>query len=208
MGCDIDTVIEVRVGGKWCSVYHLGDETKDEPVETTSEWEARNQWGIPENKGAGVFARLMTEEEREVERSARLPEYGGRDYALFGLLGNVRNKLGVKPIAMPRGVPDDSPRKGKHHGWDEHDENHSHTWFTLAELLAFSWSTVPVFDDALAGYGANHYYQKREHLDAARAEYATHQDFIDGEFADYLDALKDKLRAAPEDIRILMSWDQ
>lgn len=50
-----------------------------------------------------------------------------RSYAMFGFLAGVRNYSAVEPLSEPRGVPD---------GWDEPRGYHSHSWFTIEELLA------------------------------------------------------------------------
>jgi len=77
--------------------------------------------------------------------------YTGRNYELFSVLADVRNENragnifdptmvyamrdGLRPIAMPRGVPDDASK-----GWQKEvrewgDDLHSVSWFTLTELL-------------------------------------------------------------------------
>lgn len=74
--------------------------------------------------------------------------YDGRNYDLFGMLANVRNGWGFagcdtgdgfKPIAMPKGVPDDASdyylRKVEEWGCD----GHSHSWLTIRELLEYDW---------------------------------------------------------------------
>lgn len=94
---------------------------------------------------------------QRVERSINLTEnFGGdrrslvlgwgdtRNYDAFAMLANVRNGYGFagvdtgegfEPIAMPKGLPSDA-------SWEVHEEaddwgvdGHSHTWFTLRELL-------------------------------------------------------------------------
>ena len=67
-----------------------------------------------------------------------------RDYDLFAVLGNVRNGSGFAgcdtgdgfdSISDGRGVPDDISDEAREALSDEH----SATWFTLAEILAFDW---------------------------------------------------------------------
>lgn len=56
-----------------------------------------------------------------------------RNYLLFARLAGVRNdNRGVTPLFADRGAPEGEPL------WDE-DWCHSHTWATLAELLAADW---------------------------------------------------------------------
>lgn len=78
----------------------------------------------------------------------------GRNYAQFAILANVRNgrrlmNLGdgretdggeqFKPIAMPRGLPDDVSAEvlAESESWGV--DGHSHSWLTLRELVEFDW---------------------------------------------------------------------
>ena len=74
--------------------------------------------------------------------------YNGRNYNLFAILANVRNGRGFAgcdtgdgfiPIDMPRGLPIDvSPQvDNESNGWGV--DGHSHSWFTLEELLEYDW---------------------------------------------------------------------
>ncbi|MGB0972172.1 MAG: hypothetical protein ACPGVG_14615 [Mycobacterium sp.] len=69
---------------------------------------------------------------------------GGRCYGLFALLAGVRNRAGVKPIAEPRGIPDDCDARIRDLGVEWGGDGHSHSWLTLAEILAFDWTAVRV----------------------------------------------------------------
>lgn len=59
-----------------------------------------------------------------------------RNYALFGLLADVRNYWDITPIAQPRGVPEDASSvwRGVVDYWDR--DLHSMSWFTYDELKA------------------------------------------------------------------------
>ena len=73
--------------------------------------------------------------------------YNGRSYFLFALLANVRNGYGEKalvPFSKPRGLPDNiSPEvKKRYIKWK--GDGHSHSYFTIDELLGFDWDkTTP-----------------------------------------------------------------
>lgn len=75
----------------------------------------------------------------------------GRNYELFAVLADVRNfgwggdvdyADGDKrtPIAAPRGLPDDVSTEVRKDSdsWD--CDGHSHSWFTLRELLEYDWN--------------------------------------------------------------------
>lgn len=66
--------------------------------------------------------------------------YHGRCYTLFSVLADVRNESGkyrIKPICEPKGLPDDVTEPVKA-CWD--CDGHSHSWHTLADLLAYDWT--------------------------------------------------------------------
>lgn len=74
--------------------------------------------------------------------------YGGRNYGLFSILANVRNGYGTagadtgdgyKPIAMPRGNPDDASPEYMAKVEDYGPDGHSHTYHTLKDLLDYDW---------------------------------------------------------------------
>lgn len=61
-----------------------------------------------------------------------------RNYKLFGLLAGVRSDE-PNPLAQGRGLPEDVTAKVAQF----HEDNHSLTWFTVAEVMAYDW-TLPV----------------------------------------------------------------
>lgn len=77
------------------------------------------------------------------------PDWEGRNYDLFAILGNVRNGsgfAGVKtgdgfvPLTDHRGVPDDASDEVRKLADDGCDHSHSHC--TVAELIAYDWTRV------------------------------------------------------------------
>lgn len=62
--------------------------------------------------------------------------YDGRNYNLFAILAGVRNRHDILPISDPRGLPPDVSKEVE----GEADGDHSHSWLTLAELMAFDWT--------------------------------------------------------------------
>jgi hypothetical protein len=66
--------------------------------------------------------------------------YDDRNYFLFAILADVRNGYGIEPLSEPRGVPADScyPIKYIVNEWE--GDGHSHSYFTLKELLDVDWS--------------------------------------------------------------------
>lgn len=80
-------------------------------------------------------------------------EYGGplrgpleeRNYELFGLLAGVRSN-NFRPLFEGRGLPEDrSPEAIAYNGWE-----HSHSFFTLAELLEIDLSEVSTVETRMS----------------------------------------------------------
>lgn len=124
MGCDIHMFVERREGGAWV---------------TADKWHPD-----PENPGRMSIYKWG-------EGLARLagPIYSDRNYDLFAILANVRNGRGFAgcdtgdgfvPIAKPRGVPEDACSEYQAAVEDWAGDGHSHSYFTVAELLAYDWT--------------------------------------------------------------------
>jgi|SRR5882672_1565310 len=73
----------------------------------------------------------------EIKWNDRL--YNGRNYALFGVLAGVRDRSQLL-ISRPRGLPKDISLEVRKRSDDYGSDGHSHSWLTLAELLAYDWS--------------------------------------------------------------------
>ncbi len=78
--------------------------------------------------------------------------YKGRDYFLFSILADVRNDDTVVPISYPRGIPDDPsyPYKLISENWD--GDGHSHSYFTLEELLNVDWDKYNTDEYGVDGF--------------------------------------------------------
>lgn len=130
MGCDIHFYVE-----KWTSSNNyegprdlsedrnqkLNEVLEDTPTHfrwvSADKWEEDDgEWGVPYNS----------------------EYYSGRNYGLFSILADVRGR--EVPIDEPRGIPDDASTGYKYicEQWD--GDGHSHSYFTLKELLEVDWS--------------------------------------------------------------------
>jgi hypothetical protein len=121
MGCDI----------------HLYVEKKDE----TGKWISADKW-TPDP---------CVEEDEEPRMWVHWDDrfYRNRNYDLFTILADVRNRrgfagcvtgTGFNPISVPRGIPEDASPEVKRESdhWD--GDGHSHSWLTIAELKAYDWT--------------------------------------------------------------------
>ena len=85
------------------------------------------------------FEKYEDEKEWEI-----VPIYDDRNYALFATLANVRNYGENTPISEPRGLPKDVHKITKQLADDWGIDGHSHSYFTLRELLSYI-DTAPIF---------------------------------------------------------------
>lgn len=131
MGCDIHFYVE-----RWTSSNNYGgprdlsddrEQKLSEVLEDTSKsrWVSADNWQI---------------EDGEWQIDWNDEYYGDRNYYIFGILADVRNDGGVEPIDYPKGIPDDASYGYlyKCEQWDS--DGHSHSYFTLDELLNVDWS--------------------------------------------------------------------
>lgn len=65
--------------------------------------------------------------------------YNGRNYYLFSILSGVRGD--VEPIAYRRGIPKDCSYGYLHMAKQWEGDAHSHSYFTLKELLEVDWDS-------------------------------------------------------------------
>lgn len=72
-----------------------------------------------------------------------------RHYRLFGLLAGVR-EYGIKPIASPRGFPDDASKSltDEYASW--YGDAHTASWLTLAELMNAARSHSDLLNDLVS----------------------------------------------------------
>lgn len=74
----------------------------------------------------------------------QVPLFSDRDYFLFATLADVRNYDSTPYISKPRGIPEDVTDNTycKIKEWGE--DGHSHSYFTLKELIDFANKNLPV----------------------------------------------------------------
>ena len=120
MGCDI----------------HLYVERQDE----TGRWIAVDEW----TRDAEDDNRLSLKDWQD-------GFYTGRNYGLFAILADVRNGQGFagiktgdgfNPIEPPRGLPVDCSPEVREYSEQWGVDGHSHSWFTVKELMAYDWTQV------------------------------------------------------------------
>lgn len=222
MGCDIHTMAEVQ--------KDVFDREKEEWVSAPDEaaWKALKR---------EVFPYAYHHEEEPASRfnpAFSSTPYVGRNYVLFSVLADVRNERktsnifdstmeyeerdSIDPIAMPRGVPENASKAWKREVKRWGRDFHSHSYFTLQELLdakeagAFSQKIV---QRGYVGLGAYLHFKQTGETPRAWASYtsgpamkeAEWEALTDEEKAPYLEKVSaDPFRYSFDEVSIRTQW--
>jgi len=125
MGCDIHMYVEKKEKDNWVKVGDVFDNPYYEPEGPDY------SWNTPKTD----------------------QPYSGRNYDLFAILADVRNGYGfagcdtgnaVEPIDYPRGLPDDVSKEIQVCSDEWGCDGHSHSYFTIREILDHNWSKKKV----------------------------------------------------------------
>lgn len=92
----------------------------NKPVE--ERWVSADYWEIEDESWSVPYSRSY---------------YRGRNYYLFSILAGVRGD--TEPIDYPRGIPEDSSSGYSYITNQWEGDGHSHSYFTLKELLEVDW---------------------------------------------------------------------
>lgn len=113
--------------------------------------EVKNEQGIWEDK---TLFKDPYNEEGETYLTNYLTENHpcdpGRNYWLFGFLAEgIRGNPNLPTMGEPRGVPDDASEM--YRAWVKQwgEDGHSHSWFTIKELMAVDWHQKITFKDTV-----------------------------------------------------------
>jgi hypothetical protein len=146
MGCDIHMSVEVFNGetNRW----EIRDDRGPRPVLSA-------YFDEEENLSEDIGKVRIFEDTKEYHKALNEwwdsnPDYmyDGRNYDLFAILADVRNGRGFAgcktgdgfvPIDDPRGVPEDASRAYLRQVENYGIDGHSHSWFTVQELLDYDW---------------------------------------------------------------------
>ena len=117
-----------------------------------------------------------------------------RSYGMYGFLADVRNYSAVPPISPARGLPEDivRPEPNFYGEYDDHLDlgDHSFSWLTVAELLAFDYDQ-PVEDRRVTRQIAHNLTSGAVTAEPGEGEMTTYRAFLGQGFFDDLQKLKD-----------------
>lgn len=142
--------------------------------------------------------------------------FGWRSYAVFGFLADVRNYSHCVPLAEPKGLPSDSEYLNKdERGKDAFDhlesyynDYHSHSYFTLKELLDFDYNQT-FWDRRITRTihypGGGSYSNGASLAEEGEGEIITYKEHLGEGFFKDIEVLKGL--GNPEDVRIIFWFD-
>ena len=115
MGCDIHMYVERKRGGKWYNCDYFVPSI---------------EWKDADGPDDSKFTRIEM--------------YGGRNYALFATLANVRNYGNTDYICEPKGLPEDASEyvASEYESWV--GDAHSCSYLTLQNLIDFQTEKHPL----------------------------------------------------------------
>ena len=130
--------------------------------------------------------------------------FPNRNYGLFGFLADVRNYSCVEPLSLPKGTPEDASLfvKSENDGWGI--DAHSHSWFTLAELLSAKYDEM-IWDKRVTRELRPGFFSGACEANDGEGEHLTLREFLGSEYFEVLDVLN-KI-GNPEDVRIIFWFD-
>lgn len=138
MGCDIHMFLERKTNSNKYDGPRDLSESRNEKIEQVipgdeniERWVSADKWEVDEY------------DKNHLRVSYKNSFYNDRNYYLFGILAGVRYR-DVKIIKEPRGIPDDCSYGYKYMAKKWEGDAHSHSYFTLKELLDVDWS---IYDD-------------------------------------------------------------
>ena len=127
MGCDIHIHVEYK------KQIYIGRDKNNEP-QYEEKWLCGDSFYL--NPHFGKF--------KNEEKYTRIDFCGDRNYSRFATLANVRNYGDTPYIDNPRGLPEDVTYEVKKE-CDEWDiDGHSHSFFTLKELIDYQKNIKPL----------------------------------------------------------------
>lgn len=130
-----------------------------------------------------------------------------RHYGVFGFLADVRNYSAVPPLREPKGLPSDLSDAVQRAVERWYGDGHSHSWFSLRELLAVDYDQT-VWDRRYTRETGPNSYDGGATAEPHQTDLGQQEplrDFLGAHFMRHLDVLK--TLGAPDDVRIVFWFD-
>lgn len=181
MGCDIHSIAEVKnTEGKWTlvgDVFPLGEFERS--------WYKKDFNNLP---------------------------FDWRSYSMFGFLANVRNYSHSEYVSEPKGLPDDSEWLNEY-DYDGQSRKeigeaggyHSHSWLTVAELIAFDYDQLFWDRRCMKQTGPNSWNGASFAENENEGEIKTYRQHLGVHFFEHLSILSSL--GESEDVRVIFWFD-
>jgi len=134
--------------------------------------------------GCDIHSRAEKRVNGKWEAIDGLAPFDWRSYGVFGFLANVRNYSAIPPLSEPRGLPDDA-----HYGDEDDLGDHSFSWLSLDELLAFNYD-APVEDRRVTRQVAPNAWDGGCTAEPGAGNMTTYREFLGPQFFGDLEKLK------------------
>lgn len=116
--------------------------------------------------------------------------HGGRNYTLFSILAGVRDYSDkTKPVADPRGFPEDaSPQTtNEYQRWE--GDGHTHSWLTLQELMDYQANSPDVTYSGLVTPEEAEILDKGEGFPTSWCQWASNSNLVHREWTEKCNVL-------------------
>lgn len=130
--------------------------------------------------------------------------FNWRSYNLFGVLAGVRDYAQVKPISEPKGAPSNLSTEVREELSSWEGDGHSHSWFTVRELLDFDWDKI-VWNRRITRQEGPNFFNGRALAEEGEGKHETYREHIGPSFFEDLEVLKGL--GDPEDVRVVFFFD-
>ena len=140
-----------------------------------------------------------------------IPLYESRDYTLFATLANVRNYGGTPYICEPRGMPEDVTDNTycEIKRWGE--DGHSHSYFTLKELIDFANKNLPIKHSGLITTEDAKLLDENDMLPVSWCQWTNAPNYVYREWEEpvneSLSYLIDKIKQRADEIHIIWNFE-
>jgi hypothetical protein len=156
---------------------------------------------IIEVKENDVWKVLKIEFPKRWEEGTTDQIWDSRMYSRFAVLAGVRNYAGIKPFSGPRGIPTDISVEAKEFLDCDY---HTHSWYSLKELLEFDWNT-PCENRRVGRQISENLFSGAETCESGQGIQTTYGALVGDDFLEDLQILKAKV--GEQECRILFAFD-
>lgn len=151
------------------------------------------------------------ESEEDEERPLELVSFcDNRNYGLFSLLANVRNYAKNAPISDPKGLPNDLSQKVKKDAEDWGLDGHSHSFFTLKELIDYQENQPKLKRSGMVSPGSAKNLDEKGILPQEWCQWTSNKSWVYREWEEKdgsLDHLIEEMKRRADELNVVWSFE-